>query len=295
MLLLTLVLLWGTAFMFIHIAVREISPLALTAGRLTVAALVLNAWLWLAGERYPRDLARWARFALLAVVGSALPFTAISWGQQVVPSGTAGLLMGVIPLLTLVLAHHYSPGERMRANQLVGFVTGFAGIAVLTGPEALRGLGGSSDVLLRQAAILAGALCYAVNAILIRRLPPTPPLVSSAAVISLAAVMMLPLGLRDVGEYAGASHAAIASVVWLGAAGTAVATWVVYRLILRAGATFASVMNYLIPCVALISGAALLGETVESRALIALFLILAGIALSQLDAVASARRARGTT
>jgi drug/metabolite transporter (DMT)-like permease len=290
-LLLTLVVLWGTAFMFIRIAVGEIGPLALTAGRLAVAALVLNGWLWLSGERYPRDLARWSRFLLLAIVGSALPFTAISWGQQVVSSGTAGLLMGVIPLLTLVLAHHYAPGERMRANQLIGFVTGFTGIAVLTGPDALRGLGGGSEIVMRQAAILLGALCYAVNAILIRRLPSTPPLVSSAAVISLAAAMMLPLGFREAADYVDASRGAIASVVWLGAAGTALATWVVYRLILRAGATFASLMNYLIPCVALISGAALLGETVESRALFALFLILAGIALSQLHALAGARRA----
>ncbi|NNL84445.1 MAG: DMT family transporter [Myxococcales bacterium] len=289
-LLLTLVVLWGTAFMFIRIAVGEIGPLGLTAGRLAVAALVLNGWLWLSGGRYPRDLARWSRFLLLAIVGSALPFTAISWGQQLVSSGTAGLLMGVIPLLTLVLAHFYAPGERMRANQLIGFATGFTGIAVLTGPDALAGLGGGSEVVLRQAAILLGALCYAVNAILIRRLPPTPPLVSSAAVISLAAALMLPLGFREAADYVDASRGAIASVVWLGAAGTAVATWVVYRLILRAGATFASLMNYLIPCVALISGAALLGETVESRALFALFLILAGIALSQLDTLADAWR-----
>ncbi len=282
-LLLTLVLLWGTAFMFIGIAVTEIPPVALTSGRLVVAAVVLNVWLWIAGERYPRDVGRWWRFACLAVVGSALPFTAISWGQEEVSSGTAGLLMGVIPLLTLVLAHFYSPGERMRPNHVLGFIIGFAGIVLLMGPGAIEGLGGRRSVVLRQSSILLGALCYAVNAILIRRLPETPPLVSSAAVITLAALIMLPLGLRDASPYANAPLGAIASVIWLGAGGTAFATWVVYRLILRAGATFASLMNYLIPCVALTSGAVLLGETVEHRALFALLLILAGIGMSQLS------------
>ena len=268
--------------MFIGIAVAEIPPVALTSGRLIVAAVVLNAWLWLSGERYPRDAGRWWRFACLAVVGSALPFTAISWGQEAVTSGTAGLLMGVIPLLTLVLAHFYAPGERMRPNHVVGFVVGFAGIVVLMGPGAIEGLGGNREIVLRQSSILLGAFCYAINAILIRRLPATPPLVSSAAVITLAALIMLPLGLPVASPYNSASSGAIASVVWLGAGGTAFATWVVYRLILRAGATFASLMNYLIPCVALTSGAVLLGETVEYRALFALMLVLAGIGMSQL-------------
>jgi len=283
LLLLALVGLWGTAFMVIRLALDDLSPLEATAARLFVAALVLNLWMHLSGLRYPTDLGRWRHFLVLSLVGSAIPFTAIAWGQQVVTSGTAGLLMGVIPLLTLLLAHFHSPGESMSARQGLGFLMGFAGVAFLMGPDAVKQLGGQATDVIRQGAVLLGALCYAVNAILVRRLPETPPVVSASAVISLAALWFLPILVSSGGEYANADRGGLLAVVWLGAAATAGATVLLYRLIALAGATFASLMNYLIPCVALTSGAAFLGEPVEYRAGFALLLILAGIGISQLS------------
>ena len=122
-LLLALVALWGTAFAVLKVAIRDLSPIEVAAGRLITAAIVLNLWLFLSGSRYPKDARRWSFFLVLSILGSVIPFTVIAWGQKSVSSGTAGLLMGVIPLFTLFLAHFYAPGERMNLFQCVGFLS----------------------------------------------------------------------------------------------------------------------------------------------------------------------------
>ena len=63
----------------------------------------------------------------MGLVGNALPFSLISFGQTQVGSGVTGILMAVMPLATLVLAHFFVPGERMVARTAAGFGIGFAG------------------------------------------------------------------------------------------------------------------------------------------------------------------------
>jgi drug/metabolite transporter (DMT)-like permease len=71
------------------------------------------------------------------------------------------------------------------------------------------------------------------------------------------------------------------SVLWLGFMSTAAATLIYFRIIASAGATFLSLINYLIPVIAVAAGTMLLGERLEPSALLALVLILGGVALSQ--------------
>ena len=92
---------WGTAFAAIRLAVETVPPLAVAAGRIAVAAVVLCAAVRLSRRRLPGLGSDWVRFLILAVVGNALPFFLISWGQERVASGLAGILMAVNPLVTL--------------------------------------------------------------------------------------------------------------------------------------------------------------------------------------------------
>ena len=141
--LLGLVAIWGTAFLFIDLSVQTLPPGTLVATRVSIAAAVLVVAVRLLGLEMPGPGVLWLRFLLLACVGNAIPFFAISWGQQRVPSGLAGILMAVMPLTTLLLAHFFVPGERMTRRRTTGFLMGFAGVVVLTGPDALSRLGGA--------------------------------------------------------------------------------------------------------------------------------------------------------
>ena len=185
-LLLALVAMWGSAFMFMKIGVATVAPATLVAGRLVLAAAVLYAVMRARGLALPPPGRRWLPFAALAILGNSLPFYLIAWGQQFIDSALAGILISIMPLATLVLAHFFVAGERMTPPRVAGFATGFAGIVVLMGPAALAGLGGSAGTALAQAAVLGGALCYAGNSVLARRTITTDFLVTSTAVLIVA-------------------------------------------------------------------------------------------------------------
>ena len=287
-LLLSLVVLWGSSFLLVRVSLDAFTPVAVTAGRLLIGAGVLVLVLLVMGRRPPWTLRAWWFFLVMALVGNALPFFLIAWGQREIPSGLTGILMAVMPLITLLLAHFLVAGERLTRRRLAGFALGFLGVLVLTGPEARAALVGREASFVAQLAVLGAAVCYGVAAIIARRGPVLHPVVTAGAVLSIAGIVvggfLLAAGLRE-GE-AAAAHSPIGlapgiSLLALGALSTALATVVYFSLVARAGPTFLSLINYLIPVWAVVLGALALGERLPTRAFAALGLILAGVVLAR--------------
>lgn len=281
-LLLSLVAMWGSSFMFNKIALASVPPATVVAARLALGAVTLLAIVYARGARLPPLGRIWAAYAVLGFVGNALPFYLIAWGQQFVDSALAGILIAGMPLATLVLAHFLVQGERMTLNRTAGFALGFAGIVLLMEPAAVAGLGGAAIQILAQLAVLGGALCYSANSVLARLMIKTDFLAAATGTLVLAAVMMVPVALVHDPPWAlQPSFGSIASIVWLGIGPTAVATICYFALIGSAGPTFMSLVNYLSPAVAVFLGVALLGEQPGVTAYAGLGMILLGIALSQ--------------
>jgi len=282
-LLAALVALWGSNFMFIKLGVAAVPPATLVAARLMIGAVILVAVIRALGYVFPPVGRAWLPYVVLAVVGNCMPFWFITWGQKSIDSALAGILMAIMPLTTLLLAHFFVAGEHMTRYRVAGFLLGFMGIVVLMGPAALDGLGGSPIEILAQLSVLAGALCYAVNGVIIRVALKGEVMVASAAIIAIAAVISVPVALAvDQPWRLDPSWTAVSILAWIGIGPTAIATLVHLKLIGSAGPTFMSLVNYCIPVVALLVGVALLGEEPGANAYWGLLLILAGIALSQL-------------
>jgi len=282
-LLLALVAMWGSSFMFNKLGVATVPPATVVAGRLVVGAAILVAVVYALGLKLPKPGRAWLPYTALALVGNAVPFYLITWGQKIVDSALAGILMAAMPLVTLVLAHYLVYGERMTRNRVLGFLLGFSGIVLLMGPAALTGAGGSVLQIVSQLAVLSGALCYAANSVMARLMVKGDVLVASAATLAVAAAVMLPLALAfDRPWTLAPSFSSAAAVVWLGIGPTAIATLCYFRLIGSAGPTFMSLVNYLNPVVAVFLGVTLMSEHPGAEAYTALALILAGIALSRL-------------
>jgi drug/metabolite transporter (DMT)-like permease len=282
-LLAVLVALWGSNFMFIKLGVAAVPPATLVATRLVIGAVVLIVVIRAMGYTFPPVGRAWLPYVVLAVVGNCLPFWFITWGQKSIDSALAGILMAIMPLTTLLLAHFFVTGEHMTRYRVAGFLLGFLGIVVLMGPAALDGLGGSPIEILAQLSVLAGALCYAVNGVVIRVALKGDVMVASAAIIAIAAVISLPVALVvDQPWRLDPGANAVSILLWIGIGPTAIATLVHLKLIASAGPTFMSLINYCIPVVALLIGVALLGEEPGANAYSGLLLILVGIALSQL-------------
>ncbi len=270
---------WGSAFMFMKIGVATVAPATLAASRIVLAAAILYGLMRARGLALPPPGRRWLPFTALGILGNGLPFFLIAWGQQTIDSALAGILISAMPLATMVLAHFLVAGEHITRHRALGFAIGFAGVVVLMGPAALTGLG---DQALAQAAVLGGALCYAVNSVLARRTVAADFLVSSTAVLITASITIVPVALLvDYPWRDAPSAGSIAAIIWLGIGPTALATILYFRLIAAAGPTFMSNVNYLSPIVALAAGMLLMGERPGPTAVSGLLLILCGIALSR--------------
>ena len=283
LLLAALVLMWGSSFLFTKIAVAAMPPETVVAGRLVLATVILGLVLAATRRSLIGGRRAWLFFVAMALTGNCVPFWLISWGQQGIDSGLAGILMAVMPITTLVLAHFFVRGERLNGAKAMGFGLGFVGVVALVGPNALLELRGTGTALLYELAILGGAVLYAVNAIVARRRPKGDALAAAAGVMIVGSIIMVPAAFSGGAPWpATIGGEAAAALAFLGIASTAAATVVFFKLIAIAGPTFVSLINYLIPVWAVVVGAIFLGERPEWAALGALALILAGIALSEL-------------
>ena len=282
LLLFALVAMWGTSFLLTKVAVAAIAPLDLVAGRFVLGTAVLLALLAITRRRLPAGGRLWLFIVAIALVGNCLPFWLISWGQQRIDSGLAGILMAIMPLTTVMLAHFFVAGERLNRYKAAGFLLGFFGIVVLMGPAVLLELRGSGAVLLSQLSVLGGAVCYAVNTIIARHRPQSDALVAAAGVSLVACLIMTPVSaLTGLPDPSAIPASALIALAVLGVVSTALATVVYFKLITLAGPSFLSLINYLIPAWAVLAGMLVLGERPGWTAFAGLALILAGIALAE--------------
>ena len=158
---------------------------------------------------------------------------------------------------------------------------GFCGVALLIGPDALRGLSGNTT-LLGSLAVLAAALCYAVNTVLARRVAVSNPIGLAAGTMIVASLISLPsavVGLPS--TVVPPSGLAVIALLFLGLLSTGLATVIYFRLIQGPGPAFVSLVNYLVPGWAVIAGALVLGEALSIHVFLGLALILTGLAFSE--------------
>ncbi len=278
---------WGASFLFIEVALEGITPFWLAAARITFAALLMTA-IWgargwvLFAETRPGT---WTTVMIIGTLSSAVPFMLLSWGQQYVTSGFAGVCMAAVALIVLPLAHFLVPGERLTPRKSLGFLLGFLGVVVLIGGQAFVSTGIPFETFGRLACIGAAG-CYALSSVLVRRLPSVDAIGLATVLLIIGACVVIPAAWLREGPPPMPDRQTLAVLVVLGAVQTAAANFLRVLVIRTAGPTFMSLTNYQVPLWSVILGALLLGEPLPASLLLALVLILAGVGLSQYGALA---------
>jgi len=273
--LLALAALWGASFLFIKVAVRELTPATLIVGRLGLAAitLALIAPAAVGTRETLRQLREsWAWLVVVAIVNTAIPFWLLSWGETRIDSGLASIIQASVPIFNALIAFVAFREVRVTGTRLLGVGVGFVGVALLVGAQP-------QGKVLGALAVVGMAFCYGVGGLLSGRyLHEVRPIVVALASCSIATLVWLPVGAVEApGHMPG--WKTIGSVIALGIPGTAIAYLLFFALISGAGAAYTSLVTYLIPPIALAYGAIFLGERFGASALGGLALILAGVAL----------------
>jgi drug/metabolite transporter (DMT)-like permease len=270
-----LALVWGSSYLFIEVAVREIEPTAMMFLRLAVAGVLLLGFLrW---QRGPTALAEvraaWRPGLVLGLINGALPFTLIAWGQKHIDSGVAATVNATIPIFVVLLAIRFRPSERATGLRLVGILAGLVGVAVLTGGQPDVGLWAIAGVL----AVVVASVSYAAGGLYGQlRLEGTPgPVLATASMVG-GALILLPLAVLQFPTELPSWEAA-ASLAALTVLGTVLGQLVLYRTLRLHGASRLSLVTYLMPIVAILWGVLLLNEPITAGLVLGLALILLGV------------------
>lgn len=279
--LIALGMVWGSSFPFLKIVIETYSPIVTIALRLTISAIAMTTFIYAIGLKIPRDLKVWRHYAVVAIVGNIVPFFLISWGEQYINAALASVLMGLIPLATLISAHFLTEDEKMSANKLVGILIGGGGVIVLIGADALEGVGSH---IWAQIAVVIAAFCYGISSVYVRRSKITRhnPLTNAAGILICSSIISLPIALLAENPASWEfSSRSVSALFVLSLMCTCFAYYLLYNLLADVGATFTSFNNYLVPVFGMIISVILLGDTIKPTTYVALSLIFIGLLLSQ--------------
>lgn len=283
----TLGLVWGATFLVIEVALEGITPFWLASARIGFATLLMLAIWGFRGFRLfaePLDKNDISRLLLIGALSSAVPFMLLSWGQQFVTSGFAGVSMAAVALLVLPLAHFLVPGERLTLRKIVGFVIGFVGVVILIGGQAFETTGEYLEPFGRAACVGAAA-CYALSSVQMRLLPAVDPIGLNAVTLLIGAVIVICAAWAVEGPPPATDRNTLYVLIFLGMVPTAGASLLRVLVIRTAGPVFMSLVNYQVPVWSVVLGALILAEPLPPSLLTALLLILCGVGLSQIGAL----------
>lgn len=264
---------WGVAFLFIRVVVREVPPVTVVAGRLTLAmAIIAPLAAMRAGALPPRST--WAVLLFLALFNNVIPFILITAAEEHISSSLAAIIVATMPLFTLVFAVALRE-ERAGGEKVAGLVVGFVGAVVLIGP-GLGDVTGSSTI--GEFAVIAAAACYAISTVVARLKASGDALSLASGQMIFAALVALPLAFAIDGrpELAISWKAAL-SWAGLGALSSGLAYVVFFALVQRLTATQVAIVTYLVPIVATVLGWAVLDERIGANLFAGLALIVLGV------------------
>jgi drug/metabolite transporter (DMT)-like permease len=275
-----LALIWGVSFLFIKVAVHDMSPSVLVliravSGCLALALIVRAMGRPLFGEGWR---SRMLPFIILALTGGILPWIATAWGEERISSGLASILNSTTPLWAAVLIYWVIPTERPSALNYAGVLIGLIGVVILVVPDlSAKGIGGN---LVAALAVVLASFSYAVSALYQRRkLRGVSVYEVSLGQLAATAVLAIPIAAPSLPSL----HIALpsmASVVALGVGGSGVAYLLYYYMMNTLGPVRATGVTLLVPVTAVFWGVVLLHESLSLPIVVGMVVILAGIVLT---------------
>lgn len=267
-------IIWGIPYLFIKIAVVELTPEFLVLSRAALAALILLPIAARRGALWP-VLRRWKPLLAFAIAEMVLPWYFLNSAEQTLPSSTTGLLLSAIPLVAVGVAFLFGSRDRLTGINAVGIAIGMLGVAAIVGLD----LAGSD--LAGVAKLLVVVVGYALGpAILAKWMSDLPAVGVIALAFVITFVVALPVTVATGGwPTAVPSMPTIVAVIVLAAVCSALAFLLMFALIDEIGPIRMTAITYVNPAVAVVAGALVLSEPITIWTVIGFALILVGCAL----------------
>jgi drug/metabolite transporter (DMT)-like permease len=274
-------LIWGSTYLAIRYAVETFPPLLMMGARHLSAGALLYAWVRWRGVPAP-TLREWLHPALIGTLLFLGGHGSLAWAEQRVPSGITALLVATLPMWIVLLARVAGIERHLSGLALAGLVLGFVGVAVLFGPDALRHNGELN--LVGASAVLLGTFIWSAGTIYMRsvKMPDSPAM--SSAMQMLGGGVALVIAATISGETTRFHVAAVSLRSWMSFAylvvfGSLVAFTAYSWLHMVASPSRVATYAYVNPVVAVVVGRVVGSEPIGVLTVVAMMIILAGVAL----------------
>ena len=273
-----LCLIWGSTWLAIKVGYGDLGPFNVAAIRFFIAGVVMAFVVSIAGARWPRGVAEWSLVAIVGVLMFAADYGLIYWSEQYIDSGLTAILFATLPLITILVAHPYLPGERITARKLAGTLLAFAGTMALFADHLQVDSGKTAPMF----AVIVAAVCAAIASVASKRhgadLHPAslnaPAMLIGAAVL-VAASFAIGDGFAlppDAGTWG--------AILYLAIAGSVLAFLVYFSMLKTWTVTSLSFIAVLTPAIALLLGFVFLDERPTAWTVVGAAMIVSGVALA---------------
>jgi drug/metabolite transporter (DMT)-like permease len=272
-------LVWGSTYLAIRIAIATIPPFFQASARFLLAGSILL--LAARGRRLAWPTGReWRTAAIVGVLMLTGGNGGVSWSETRVPSGLAALIVGAVPLFTVLLDWLRPGGSRPGRATVLGLLIGFAGVGLLVNPfarDAARVDPAGAAVL------LVACVSWSIGGLYSRHAPVAAPMMGAGANMLAGGVGLMAVGVLtgeaarfDPGAVTGASLAALAYLVVFGSLiGFTAYIWLLHHTTPARATTYA----YVNPVVAVLLGWALAGEPLTARVLVSAAVIILAVVM----------------
>lgn len=267
----TVYFVWGSTYLAIKFALESFPPFFFAGLRFALAGLLFYTWLRATGHAAPTSR-QWRSAALLGLLLLTAGNGGVVYAQQYVGSGLAATMVATAPLWAALFAGLW--GRWPVRMEWLGLVIGFLGILLLNleGDFAARPL---MALLLTLA-----AASWAFGSLYSRRIDVAPGLMSPATQMLFAGAFMLTISaLRGEVVTGDPSLRSVLAVAYLVLVGSILAFSAYMWLVVNTRPTVATSYAYVNPMVAVMLGVTLGGESLSLIGILAIAVILSGVAV----------------
>ncbi len=267
-------LIWGSSFLWIKIALREVGPFTLVFFRVLFATFGLVFYFFILRRKL--NLRAWWIFLVIGFFNVAFPFVLISWAETNISSGLASILNSTVPLFTMLVASLFFKDDRLTVVRVIGLVVGFSGVFILMSDRMVDNTQGHTLGII---AMLVAAACYGASSVFARRVghyvtPEDHSLGQMAAGLLFITPAML---IAEPPFTMPAITTTWIALAWLGLIGSFVAAVIWFNMIYEIGPSRTSMVTYVFPLVGVLLGVIVLNEQLSWHLYVGGLLVLAGI------------------
>jgi drug/metabolite transporter (DMT)-like permease len=264
-------LLWGVPYLFMKVAVEELSTPMIVFTRLMIGAALLVP-LALREGSLKGALKYWRYILLYAVLEMVIPWSLITSSQRDLSSGVVALLVATVPIWATLFAHQTGDSTAAHRVRIFGIVIGLIGITLIVGIESISDFGNIRALL--QILVAAASYAWAVNMIT-RKAPGISGIAINGIAMMMSSVIFAPFAIANRPETL-PSLEVILSMLGLGVLCSGIAFWVFFVVLDEIGPARASLVVYPNTAVAVVLGIVILREPITLAILIGLPLVLIG-------------------